>query len=420
MLESGIRAPQDGSLADEGAARIEWARRHSPVLDGMVRRTLGDGSLRGRRVAVVVHLEAKTAFLATVLADAGADVIVAGSNPRTTEASVVAALRARGMTVVSDAGGNHESWERELRAAADLEPEYIVDDGAELTTRTLEHRPDIFARLKGVSEETTTGTARLKAMHATGQLPFAALTANDARCKHLFDNRYATGQTTIQALLRLTNRQIAGARIAVVGYGFVGKGVALYARALGARTFVTEIDPVRALEAHTDGHTVGRREDVLPHAEFVVTTTGGMRAIGDQDLPLLASDAVLANAGHHDLEVDTEALSRAASSVDRTRPGITTYRIDDRDIHVLVGGALANIAGGAGHPVEVMDLSFAVQGLGVHHLATTVLEPGVHKIPRELDDSIAMARLASMGIGIDQLRDDQLDDTTARFMGGES
>lgn len=409
----------DAALVNEGSARIEWVRKHSPVLDGYVRDLVSDGSLRGKRVAVVVHLEAKTAFLATVLADAGAEVIAAGSNPRTTDASVVAALRDRGMTVVADAGGDYESWERELRAAADQEPEYIIDDGAELTMRTSEHRPDVFARLLGVSEETTTGTARLQAMEAAGQLPFPALTANDARCKHLFDNRYATGQTVLQAVLRLTNRQIAGARVAVVGYGYVGKGLALYAQAMGARTFVTEVDPVRALEAHTDGHTVGSRADVLPQADIVITATGGMRAIAEADIPLLADGVILANAGHHDLEVDVEALAAAASGAREARPGITAYRVGDRELNVLAGGALVNIAGGSGHPVEVMDLTFAVQGLGVHHLATADLAPGVHIIPKALDDSIAAAKLASFGIALDEFRADQRDEHAARLADAE-
>lgn len=419
-MTQGARSADEGNraLALDGADRIEWVRRHSPVLDDYVRRTVSDGSLRGKRVAVVVHLEAKTAFLATVLADAGAEVIAAGSNPRTTDASVVGALRERGMTVVADAGGDYESWERELRAAADCEPDYIIDDGAELTMRTAEHRPDVFARLKGVSEETTTGTARLHAMAAAGKLPFPALTANDARCKHLFDNRYATGQTSLQAMLRLTNRQIAGARIAVVGYGYVGKGLALYARGMGARTFVTEVDPVRALEAHTDGHTVGSRGDIFPQADMIVTATGGMRAIAADDIQHLADDVVLANAGHHDLEVDTEALAAAASEVFESRPGVTSYRVGDRDLHVLAGGALVNIAGGSGHPVEVMDLTFAVQGLGVHHLASSDLAPGVHILPKELDDSIAAAKLASYGIRLDELRTDQRDDHTARMEEG--
>lgn len=416
--QSDTAGAAQAALARDGAARIEWVRAHSPVLDGFVRRTLRDGALRGKRVAVVVHLEAKTAFLATVLADAGAEVIAAGSNPRTTDARVVAALREGGMTVVSDADGDLASWERELRAAADLEPDYIIDDGAELTMRTAEHRPDVFTRLQGVSEETTTGTARLRAMQAAGRLPFAALAANDARCKHLFDNRYATGQTTIQALLRLTNKQISGARIAVIGYGYVGRGVAGYARAMGARTFVTEIDPVRALEAHTDGHRVGSRRDVFPEAEMIVTATGGMRAIAAEDLPYLAHDVILANAGHHDLEIDTEAMSHAAEAESESRPGITSYRVDGRDLHVLAGGALVNIAGGSGHPVETMDLTFAVQGLGIHHLASTALAPGVHVLPARLDDSIAAAKLASYGIHLDELRTDQYDDQTTRLEQG--
>jgi len=405
-------------LAADGAARIEWVRTHSPVLNGFVRERLGDGSLRGKRIAVVVHLEAKTAFLATVLADAGAEVVAAGSNPRTTDASVVAALRERGMTVVSDADGDYDSWERELRAAADFEPEYIIDDGAELTMRTAEHRPDVFAQLKGVSEETTTGTERLHAMAQAGRLSFPALTANDARCKHLFDNRYATGQTTLQAILRMTNRQLPGARVVVIGYGYVGKGLALYARAMGARTFVTEVDPVRALEALTDGHTVGARADVFPEADIIITATGGMRAIAAADLPLLPHDVVLANAGHHDLEVDTEALAAEASDITESRPGITSYRIGDRDLHVLAGGALVNIAGGSGHPVEVMDLTFAVQGLGVHHLMNSALEPGVHVLPKALDDSIATAKLASRGITLDAWRSDQQDEHAARLTAG--
>jgi len=417
MGERPEHAPEN-ALARDGAARIEWVRRHSPVLDGDVRATLSDGALRGARVAVVVHLEAKTAFLATVLADAGAEVIAAGSNPRTTDAAVVAALRARGMTVVAEAGGDYDSWERELRAAADLEPDFIIDDGAELTMRTAEHRPDVFARLRGVSEETTTGTLRLRAMEAAGRLPFPAYTANDARCKHLFDNRYGTGQTTIQALLRLTNRQIAGARVAVIGYGYVGRGIAEYARAMGARTFVTEIDPVRALEAHADGHVVGSRADILPEAEMIVTATGGMRAIAEHDLPLLRHEVVLGNAGHHDLEIDTEALAGAADRVEASRPGVTTYRLGDRDVHVLADGALVNIAGGSGHPVEIMDLTFAVQGLGLHHLASDPPPPGLHVLPKELDDSIAAAKLASYGIRLDELRDDQFDDHAARLQEG--
>lgn len=402
-----------------GRSQIEWVRRHSPVLDGFVRTRIADGSLSGVRIAVVVHLEAKTAFLATVLADAGAEVIVAGSNPRTTRGDVVAALRERGLTVVAEPDGDYDSWERELLAVADLAPDYIIDDGAELTMRMSRHRPELFARLRGVSEETTTGTARLHQMQAAGRLPFPALTANDARCKHLFDNRFGTGQTTVQAVLRLTNRQMAGAGFCVVGYGYVGRGIAQYAKAMGARTSVIETDPVRALEAHMDGHAVGAAQDLLPSASFVVTGTGGMRAIGARDLPFLRDDVVLANAGHHDLEVDVEALAAAASSVTSPRAGIDTYRVGERDLHVLSGGALVNIAGGSGHPVEIMDLTFSVQGVGAHHLVTAGLEPGVHVIPAALDDAIAAAKLASLGVVLDPMRDEQHDDAASWLHEGD-
>ncbi|UDF32505.1 UNVERIFIED_ORG: adenosylhomocysteinase (plasmid) [Roseateles sp. XES5] len=394
----------------EGVARIDWVDRHSPVINGFVRNVIGDGALRGVKIAVVVHLEAKTAFLATVLADAGAEVAVAGSNPRTTSGSVVQALRARGLEVVSEPDGDHVSWERELLAAADWQPDYVIDDGAELTMRMAKFRPELFARLKGVSEETTTGTARLEALYLAGKLPFPALTANNARCKHLFDNRYATGQTSLQAILRLSNRQIAGARVAVVGYGYVGRGVALYAKAMGASTRVIEIDPVRALEALMDGHRVGCAADMLPGSTMVVTATGGMRAIGEKEFGYLDDDVMLANAGHHDLEIDVDAL--AAAALDRVEPreGITTFRLNDRELHVLSGGALVNIAGGSGHPVEIMDLTFAVQALGAHHLVTGGLQPGVHVIPAALDNAIAMAKLESMGIRLDAARSEQQDD----------
>jgi adenosylhomocysteinase len=406
----GDNGPDHQAIVEDGHARIDWVEQHSPVMRGMVRERIGDGSLRGKRIAVVVHLEAKTAYLALLLAEAGADVIAAGSNPLTTHGSVVAALRDKGIRVVSDAGGNHESWEKELLAAADLEPDYIIDDGAELTMRIALHRPDLYKRLKGVSEETTTGTARLQALYEAGKLPFPALTANNARCKHLFDNRYGTGQTTMQALLAMSGRKIAGSRIVVVGYGYVGRGIAEYAEAMNAQVSVMEMDPVRALEAHMDGMRVGTASDVLPDAQFVVTATGGMRAIGEPEFVHLSDDVILANAGHHDLEVDVDWLGQNSDNEVLSAPGIHTFKLGNRDIHVLSRGALVNIAGGSGHPVEIMDLTFAVQGLGAHHLINVSMEPGVHILPRELDDGIAEAKLASLGIGFTKRRDEQSDD----------
>lgn len=407
----GHNGPDIQALVDDGLARIEWVHTHSPVMNTHVRKIVSDGSLRGKRIAVVVHLEAKTAYLAKLLADAGADVIAAGSNPRTTSAPVVAALRDIGIRVVSEPDGDHTSWEAELRAAADLEPEYVIDDGAELTMRIGIHRPNVFARLKGVSEETTTGTARLYAMQEAGKLPFPALTANDARCKHLFDNRYGTGQTTVQAVLHQTSRQIAGVPFAVVGYGYVGRGIAQYASALGALVHVIEADPVRALEAHMDGHHVGSAASTLPDARFVVTATGGMRAIGAPEVAHLRDDVVLANAGHHDLEIDIDHIAQVAEGTTEVSAQITSYALADKTVHVLSGGALVNIAGGSGHPVEIMDLTFAVQGLGAHHLINTPMTPGVHVLPKAVDDGIAAAKLASLGISLATARQEQQDNS---------
>ena len=393
----------DPDLAPGGHRAIDWARRHSPVLDGFVRRMVDDDSLRGRRVAIVVHLEAKTAFLATVLADAGAHVVVAGSNPWTTRDDVAAALVERGIEVHSSRRSSTEVWESDLMAVADTEPELIIDDGAELTVRISRDRPDLYSRLQGVSEETTTGVARLRQLEEAGRLPMPAIAANDAACKHMFDNRYGTGQSTIQAILQLTNRRLPGMRVVIVGYGWVGRGIATYVHNLGGRVIVVELDPVKALEAHSDGHEVSGLRGALSGADLVITATGGMRAIGQTHFDSIAPHAMLANAGHHDLEIDVPALEAVASSSEEIRPGVTRYQLDgDRPVFVLSGGALVNIAGGLGHPIEIMDLSFSVQAMGCHLLARGGLPAGVHPFPLELDHEIAIAKLESRGITLDR------------------
>ncbi|HUO45700.1 MAG TPA: adenosylhomocysteinase, partial [Acidimicrobiia bacterium] len=330
-------------------------------------------------------------------------VVVAGSNPWTTRDDVCAALVERGIEVHSSRGSSAETWEADLLAVADTEPEVIVDDGAELTLRISRHRPLIYQGLQGISEETTTGVARLRQLEEADRLPMAAIAANDAACKHMFDNRYGTGQTTLQAILKLTNMRLPGKKVVVVGYGWVGRGIANYVRALGARAIVVEIDPVKALEAHTDGHEVAGLAAALPQGEIVITATGGIRAIGAHHASLLAPSTILANAGHHDLEVDVPALRLLASQEDEVRPGVTRLMFSgDRAVFVLSQGALVNIAGGMGHPVEIMDLSFSVQALGCHLLASGGLTPGVHRFPDQLDRAIASAKLASRGIVIDE------------------
>lgn len=399
----------DASLAPDGHRAIEWARRRSPVLDGFVRRRIDDGSLRGRRVAVVVHLEAKTAFLATVLADAGAIVVAAGSNPWSTRDDVAAALVERGIEVHSSRGSTTEVWEADLIRVADSEPEFIIDDGAELTLRMARDRPAAYERLLGVSEETTTGVARLHELERLGRLPMPVIAANDAALKHLFDNRYGTGQSTVQAICALTNLRLGGKRVTIIGYGWVGRGIATYVRALGGRVTAVEVDPIRALEAHTDGHDVADLLTALADADLVITATGGIRAVTTRHFDALKAHVVLANAGHHDHEIDVPALRSAARAVEDVRAGVTRYLLGDKPVYVLSEGALVNIAGGLGHPIEIMDLSFSVQALACHHLASENLGPGVHRFPAELDGAIARAKLASRGITIDHLGDDQTD-----------
>jgi adenosylhomocysteinase len=389
----------DLSLAPAGEERIRWVARHSPVLNRLARERLADGALKGRRVAVVVHLEAKTAYLATLFVEAGAEVVAAGSNPGSTRDEICAALVERGIEVHATHAASPEEFEADLMAAAETGPEIVVDDGAELTARIVERRPDLAEALVGVTEETTTGVQRLRAMEAAGRLTFPAIAANDAWCKHLFDNRYGTGQSTLAAVLRLTNLSAAGKMVCVIGYGWVGKGLARYAEGLGARVVVVELDPVAALEAYMDGHAVRRLEDALPEAEFVLTATGGIDAVAGEALAHLADGTILANAGHHDREIDVDALGPG----EEVRPGVTRHEVAGvGDVFLLAEGRLVNIAGADGHPVEIMDLSFSVQALAAHLLARGGLEPGVHRLPAELDREIARTKLATLGIELDE------------------
>jgi adenosylhomocysteinase len=398
----------DASLAPEGHRKIEWARQHMPVLHRLLDERLRGGALAGRRVAVVVHLEAKTACLVLALREAGAEVVAAGSNPLSTQDAVCAALAERGVEVYARHGVSQEEFTADLLAAAEWGAELVIDDGLELTRRMAEHRPDLYSRLRGVSEETTTGVARLRALEADGLLGFPAIAANDARCKHMFDNPYGTGQTTLTAILALTNVLAAGRELCVVGYGWVGKGVAKAADGLGARVTVVEIDPVRALTAHMDGFRVAALADALPEADVVVTATGLTKVIGEDAFPLLKDGVLLANAGHHDREVDVAALAAVADDAVEARPKVMTYTLGERRIHVLAGGALVNIAGLDGNPIEIMDLSFSVQALSIDRLASGGLHDGVSRFPAELDDLIARTKLRTLGIELDAPTEAQL------------
>jgi adenosylhomocysteinase len=387
----------DPSLAAEGEARIRWVARHSPVLDRLARERLADGALRGRRVAVVVHLEAKTAYLASVLADAGAEVVASGSNPLSTQDAICAALVERGIEVHARHGASAEEFDADLLAVADAEPELVVDDGLELTARIVERRPELAARLAGVTEETTTGIRRLRALADDGRLTFPAVAANDALCKHLFDNRYGTGQSTLAAIDRLTNLTFPGREFCIVGYGWVGKGLARAARGAGGRVTVVEIDPVAALEAHMDGCRVAPLEEALPDADVLIAATGAVDCVPAEALAHLKDGVVIANGGHHEREVALDGLGPG----EEVRPGVTAHAIPGGGTaYVCVDGRQTNVAGGDGHPVEIMDLSFSVQALSVHLLARGGLEPGLHRFPAELDAEIARTKLATLGIAL--------------------
>ncbi|HEV8461132.1 MAG TPA: adenosylhomocysteinase [Gaiellaceae bacterium] len=383
--------------AAEGQRKIDWARQHMPVLDALFPR-LSDGALRGRKVAVVVHLEAKTACLVLALRDAGAEVVAAGSNPLSTQDAICEALRERGVEVHARHGVSQDEFTADLLKVAESDAELVIDDGVELTRRMAEHRPDVYARLQGVSEETTTGVARLRALEADGLLHFPAVAANDARCKHMFDNPYGTGQTTLTAILALTNVLAAGRRFCVVGYGWVGKGVAKAADGLGGRVTVVEIDPVRALTAHMDGFDVAPLHDALEEADVVITATGVTEVVDAEALEHLKDGVLLANAGHHHREIDVPALADRSDEVIDARPGVQTYVIGGRRAHVLVDGALVNIAGLDGNPIEIMDLSFSVQALSIHALASGAFPAGVNRFPDELDELIARTKLETLGI----------------------
>ena len=383
----------DPGLAEEGERRIQWAARHSPVLTRLADR-LADGALSGRKVAVVVHLEAKTAYLASVLAAAGADVVAAGSNARSTQDSVCAALVRRGVEVHAHHGASPEEFTEDLLAVADTGPELVIDDGAELTRRILEFRPDLAERLQGVTEETTTGVARLRAFESEGKLTFPAIAANNARCKHMFDNPYGTGQSSLTAILRLTNLNAAGKRFCIIGYGWVGQGLARRAAGYGGGVTVVEIDPVQALRALMDGYRVASLDDALPDADFVITATGGTDSLPSSAFAHLKDKVVLANAGHQDREIDVPALGPG----EEVRPGVTQHHVGGGRAYLCVGGSLVNIAGGDGNPIEIMDLSFSVQALSVHHLASGDVPAGLNAFPDELDREIARTKLETLGV----------------------
>ena len=409
MLEESI--VKDPALAPGGQRKIDWVAQHAPVLNAIFRERLSDGSLNGRRLAMTIHLEAKTAYLAILLSEAGADVTVSGSNPLSTQDDVCAALAERGVRVFATHDPSEEDFEGYLLRTIETGPDLVIDDGAELVSRMILQRPDLLESVIGASEETTTGILKLKAMDAEKALNFPVLAANDARMKHLFDNRYGTGHSSIVSLLSNTNLFLSGKTVVVMGFGWVGRGLAKYAKGMGARVVVCEPEPVKLLEAYAEGYEAMNSLEAAEIGEVFVTGTGNLKVLRSEHFARMKDGVILANAGHYDHEFDLAALAEEAVAVREVRRNVTEYEMEDgRRFHVLARGRLVNIAAADGHPVEIMDLTFAVQALAAHHLASHASEmaPGLHAIPDEIDEYVARTKLATLGVEPEELTEEQL------------
>ena len=400
----------DISLAPRGQLKIDWVRRNMPVLRGIEADFAREKPFAGLKVVLSVHLEAKTAYLCRVLAAGGAQMCVTGSNPLSTQDDVAAALAAGGMEVHAVHGSAEMDYQKQLLNALAFGPNIIIDDGGELLELIRTHYPQLLPDVIGGCEETTTGITRINKLAKAGLLPFPMMLVNDADCKHLFDNRYGTGQSVWDGINRTTNLIVAGKTVVVSGYGWCGRGVALRAKGLGARVIVTEVDPVRAIEAVMDGYAVMPMDQAAEVGEIFVTTTGCRDIIVKRHLERMRSGAILANAGHFNVEINLDDLKSLAQEVFTARQNIQGYRMaDGRVLYVLAEGRLVNLASGDGHPAEIMDMSFAVQALSAQYLAEhrDSLDPGVYPVPPEIDRRIAMRKLETLGIAIDALTPEQ-------------
>jgi adenosylhomocysteinase len=409
MIEESI--VKDPALAPEGHRKIGWVAQHAPVLNAIFEERLSDGSLEGRRVAMAIHLEAKTAYLAILLSEAGADVTVAGSNPLSTQDDVCAALAERGVRVFATHDPSDEDFDGYLVRTIETAPDLIIDDGAELVSRLVDGRPDLLDGVAGASEETTTGIMKFKAMDSEGLLSFPVLAANDARMKHLFDNRYGTGHSSIASVLSNTNLFLSGKTVVVMGYGWVGRGLAKYAKGMGARVVVCEPDPVKLLEAYAEGYEAMNSLEAAEIGDFFITGTGNLKVLHKEHFARMKDGVVLANAGHYDHEFDLAALQEEAAAVREVRRNVTEYEMEDgRRFHVLARGRLVNIAAADGHPVEIMDLTFAVQALAAHYLAQNAesMPAGLQTIPEEIDEYVARTKLATLGVEPEELTEEQI------------
>lgn len=403
---------RDIALAPSGETKIAWVRRNMPVLRGIEADFAREKPFAGMKIALSVHLEAKTAYLCRVLAAGGAEMYVTGSNPLSTQDDVAAALAAGGMEVHAVYGASEEEYFGHIKNVLAHGPNIIIDDGGDLLETMRTDFPELCRDVIGGCEETTSGIHRIRKLAKDGQLPFTMVEVNDADCKHLFDNRYGTGQSVWDAIMRTTNLIVAGKVVVVSGYGWCGKGVALRAKGLGAKVVVTETDPIRAIEAVMDGYEVMPMRDAARIGEIFCSVTGCKDVMGAEHFALMRDGAILSNAGHFNVEIDMEALERMAVRKYTARHNITAYVMPDgRELFVLGEGRLVNLACGDGHPAEIMDMSFAIQALSAEYLAKNAgkLPCAPLTVPREIDEAVARRKLASLGVEIDTMTTEQKD-----------
>ncbi|WMW21110.1 adenosylhomocysteinase [Methanolobus mangrovi] len=398
----------DTEMIESGNMKIDWVLNHMPVLNIIREQFEKDKPLAGHRVGMALHVEAKTAALVETLAIGGAEVAIAGCNPLSTQDDVSLALHQKNnIQCFAKYDCCTEEYYEAIDKVLDFKPDITIDDGADLIFKLHTERTDLLPMILGGCEETTTGIHRLKSMERDGALKMPVIAVNDAMTKFLFDNRYGTGQSAWDGIMRTTNLLVAGKNVVIGGYGWCGKGAAMRASGLGANVIVTEIDPIRALEARMDGNQVMPMREAAKIGDIFLTTTGNKDILKREDFEVIKDGAILANAGHFNVEINLEDLKSMASSVKTVRNNIKEYTLKDRRVFVLADGRLVNLAAGDGHPAEVMDMSFANQALCVRYIAENKLANGVHPVPLELDIGVAEMKLKSMGISIDKLSEEQ-------------
>lgn len=407
-MSSEIR---DKNLAESGEKKIEWVKRNCDLLRMLEEEFSKTKPFAGKKIALSVHLEAKTAYLCKVLAAGGAEMYVTGSNPLSTQDDIAAALAAAGLNVYAWYNATTEEYFDHIRRVLEIGPNVIIDDGGDLVHMMHTEYTDLIPNVLGGCEETTTGILRLEAMDRAGKLKFPMVRVNNADCKHLFDNRYGTGQSVWDGICRTTNLIVAGKNVVVAGYGWCGKGVAMRAKGLGAKVIVTEVDPIRAIEAVMDGFEVMPMNEAARIGDFFVTVTGCDKVIDTDDFAVMKEGAILCNAGHFDCEINMAELRKIAVETKEMRKNIMGYKMPEGHwIFVLAEGRLVNLAAGDGHPAEIMDMSFAIQALSAKYIVENAgkLDTMIQDVPREVDLDVAARKLAFMGKEIDTLTDEQV------------